>query len=114
MIGTFKSFDTSNAPLANGLSWDLSYTANAVILSVIGETGFAADFNGDGKVDGADLTTWETAYGTGELDGSDLLVWQQQFGSGVGSTVSAAGVPEPAAGLLVVCAAACGAFRRRR
>lgn len=114
VLGTFKSFDTSNAPLANGLSWDLSYTANAVILSVIGETGFAADFNGDGKVDGADLTTWETAYGTGELDGSDLLVWQQQFGSGVGASVSAAGVPEPAAGLLALCAAACGAIRRRR
>lgn len=53
----------------------------------------AADFNGDLKVDAADLQIWKDNYGThstlGDADGdldvdkNDLLIWQDQFGEGV-------------------------------
>jgi len=72
-------------------------------LSVEG-AGFGADFDGDGDVDGFDLTHptlgWETRFGNG-LDGGDFLLWQRQLGSGVAS-VSAATVPEPTTIALVL------------
>lgn len=51
---------------------------------------FSADFNGDEKVDGADLAIWKTGYGggvagdadgDGDSDGLDFLIWQRMFGS---------------------------------
>ncbi len=62
-----------------------------------------ADFNGDGSVDGDDLTLWEPAYGQnadadadldGDSDGADFLAWQQQY-TGPAQVVAVA-VPEPA------------------
>jgi len=57
---------------------------------------FKADFNNDGKVDGADLEIWRNNFGrvgvtseTGDADGDgdvddeDLRVWADQFGQGV-------------------------------
>ena len=77
-----------------------------------GETGlflfssFAADFNGDGSVDGDDLTAWRAAYGqTADADansdglttGADFLIWQEQFGNGINIITSLSrAVPEPA------------------
>jgi hypothetical protein len=68
----------------------------------------SADFNGDGMVNGADLTTWENGFGASgatpmqgdagrdlKVDGADFLLWQRQLGS---PSVNAA--PEPAAGAL--------------
>lgn len=52
----------------------------------------AGDFDLDGDVDGADLTEWQTAYGS-TRSGSDFLDWQQQFGAGTLAAASA--VPEP-------------------
>jgi len=65
---------------------------------------YPADFNGDGRVDGDDLTTWSEDFGAGangdadqdgDVDGADFLQWQQQLGSGVSATVAATQVPEP-------------------
>ncbi|MCC6493065.1 MAG: PEP-CTERM sorting domain-containing protein [Pirellulales bacterium] len=67
------------------------------------------DFDGDGDVDGTDLSSWRTSFGAddqadadgdGDTDGADLLVWQQDF-TGAQSVGAAAAVPEPATGLLL-------------
>jgi len=70
------------------------------------------DFNGDGKVDGADFAKWGTDFGS-SLDGGDLLAWQQNFGAGA-SVAAAMSVPEPAGCVLLLLAAGGGAARRRR
>jgi hypothetical protein len=65
---------------------------------------YPADFNGDGRVDGDDLSTWRNNFGAaaqgdadqdGDVDGADFLQWQQQLGSGAPATVAATQVPEP-------------------
>jgi hypothetical protein len=68
------------------------------------------DFDGDGDVDGDDLSQWEEDYGMnggsdadgdGDSDGDDFLVWQRNFGAGAVSSSTTA-VPEPGAGLLAM------------
>ncbi len=68
-----------------------------------------ADFNASASVDGADLTIWNTNFGTGtthatgdadgdaDVDGSDYLVWQQQFTG----TPAVSAVPEPTSAVLL-------------
>jgi hypothetical protein len=84
-----------------------------------------ADFNQDGKVDGADLATW----GEGsERSGVDFLNWQQQLGEtaptiesmdqALDAALAAAGasvaaVPEPGCFGMAAAAAALLALRRR-
>ncbi|BBO30989.1 dockerin type I domain-containing protein [Lacipirellula parvula] len=86
----------------------------------------AADFNEDGFVDGADLTTWKTSFGLasgatkatgdanldGAVDGADYLTWQRQFNA-AGSAAVSSTVPEPAAGVMLVAGFAL-LFQRRR
>lgn len=76
---------------------------------------YAADFNGDGYVDGTDLATLTTNFGMrfsarpqqgdtdGDLDvdGDDFLVWQREY-TGPPGSLSQAAVPEPSALLLAV------------
>ena len=122
--GTFKNIDYSQAVLPAGRDWNVSYANNSVVLSVV-STGpaFSADFNNDGKVDGADLTTWKQSYGgagadatgDGVSDGADFLKWQQQFGSGVPATAAVGAVPEPASiALIGLAATAMAAYGRSR
>jgi len=66
--------------------------------------GLPGDFDGDGDVDGNDLSHptlgWEARYGN-DLDGADFLLWQQEVGrSGTSGLSAFQSVPEPAAGLL--------------
>ncbi len=107
LLGNFLSTDLT-APLAPGLSWNVGYADDKVTLSVTGTALFTADFNEDGKVDGADLTVWQGAFNStaagdadGDLDsdGADFLLWQQQLGSGLAVSAAAA-IPEPSAALL--------------
>jgi probable HAF family extracellular repeat protein len=84
------------------------------------------DFNGDGIVDAADLTSWKTGFGKidnvtltqgdadgdQDVDGADFLHWQRQLGSPAAAAATAA-VPEPATLLLVVSAAQATFIRRR-
>lgn len=125
--GTFSNVDYSQATLPAGRGWNISYANNSVVLSVV-STGpaFSADFNIDGKVDGADLTKWKQSFGgvgadangDGVSNGADFLMWQQQFGSGVPATAAVGAVPEPASialcGLATMAMAAYGRSRRRR
>jgi hypothetical protein len=57
------------------------------------------DFNGDGKVDDADLQSWKDGFGP-TYDGEDFLAWQRNYGFGVPATP--ASVPEPSALILGV------------
>jgi hypothetical protein len=83
----------------------------------------AADFDGDGDVDGADLAKWKSDFDSkatsdadadGDSDGHDFLAWQRQ--AGAAATGANAAVPEPGSAVLVAVAAGLGmtAVRRRR
>jgi hypothetical protein len=72
---------------------------------LVGET-FTADFNFDGNVDGADLSSWQLGFGAGPgadptqgdedrdgvVDGADFLAWQLQQGVSVFNAVAAGAV----------------------
>lgn len=86
----------------------------------------AGDYNGDGSVNGDDLTVWKNQYGQplpaapnadgngdGVIDGADFLFWQRNVGGGAG-VVAAAAVPEPTSALLLISAASMVAWQRRR
>ena len=102
--GTFNTVSLPSLP--TGLVWDINYQATTVLLSVL----FSSDFNGDGIVDGDDLSIWQSGYGSqvaehangdadgdGDVDGTDFLIWQTQKGLAA-SISSAAQIPEPSAG----------------
>ena len=57
------------------------------------DAGLPADFNNNGQVNAADLTSWKSAFGANangdadgdnDSDGADFLLWQQQFGQTAG------------------------------
>lgn len=84
------------------------------------------DFNGDGAVDGVDLTQWQTGYGTasdatrmggdadqdGDVDGIDYLTWQRNQTSG--NLQGASAIPEPSTGSFALLIAAVAMTRRPR
>ncbi|MCA9261784.1 MAG: hypothetical protein KDA61_21350, partial [Planctomycetales bacterium] len=73
----------------------------------------SADFNGDLRVDGVDLTLWFASWtsppvdapsqsegdanGDGRVDGWDFLQWQREFGLNSTSEIASFSVPEPGA-----------------
>jgi Dockerin type I domain len=73
-----------------------------------------ADFNSDGRVDGADITIWRQHFGSsvtpgadgdangdGTVDATDYVVWRGQVGESVASGIGSAVVPEPGTLLLL-------------
>jgi parallel beta-helix repeat protein len=96
----------------------------AIDAGAIERPALAADFNGDGQVNGADLGVWRNGFGaTGgaspsqgnadgdsDVDGADFLAWQRERGAGGTGTSS---VPEPGGSLLAV-ATIVVAWRRSR
>jgi hypothetical protein len=81
--------------------------------------GKPADFNGDGLVNGADLTRWRQSFGAGPgadanrdgvSDGVDFLFWQREFDA----SAAVAAIPEPAAAMLAALAIAGAVAARRR
>ncbi len=86
-----------------------------------------ADFNGNGRVDGNDLLTWQRGLGIssgatlgqgdansdGRVDGADLAIWRSQFGTGGSAVATAAPVPEPATAILALTLLGLGAGKGR-
>jgi T5SS/PEP-CTERM-associated repeat protein len=104
-------------PLASGLDWQLQYTPNSVVLSVI-STVLPGDYNFDGKVDAADYVVWrKNPDGFGGDSGYDT--WRTNFGrmagsGSAGASPSLASVPEPASILMLLTASFAGIYRQRR
>jgi hypothetical protein len=78
----------------------------------------AGDFNGDTKVNAADLTIWRNAFATtnaadsdndGDSDGQDFLVWQRNV-----TNTPVSSVPEPTAVVTALTGLALAAAARRR
>ncbi|MBX3431906.1 MAG: hypothetical protein KF847_01035 [Pirellulales bacterium] len=93
--GTFHT--TALPPLDPHLAWLIDYQPQSVALRVVGATSGPAsgDFNGDGRVNGADLAVWQAEYGNqqGATAGGDFLTWQRNHAA----TAVNAAIPEPAA-----------------
>jgi len=113
LFSTSGAFDSLMLPsLSSGLGWQLSSVGTTTFLSVV--SSFAADFDNDGDVDGADLLQWQSdfgglgsdANGSGISDGADFLIWQRQFSGGVLAGASTAAVPEPTSLMLMLAALA--------
>jgi len=121
--GPFLSEDFSAAPLPAGLSWEVEYLADEVILRVLGDPTLFGDFEPDGDVDIIDFGVFADAFGStggdanyfagadsepdGDVDIIDFGAFADNFGVG-----TAVAVPEPSAALLAV--AALGVVLRRR
>ena len=102
--------------LEQSVTWTFSLTAP-----------LPGDFDGDRRVDGADLSTLTANFGLspsakladgdadkdGDVDGSDFLVWQQNVTDGPNGGGLRA-VPEPATCTAALLAAGCVAIHKRR
>jgi hypothetical protein len=113
--------------LRRTLTFNLSVAADDMLQFRVLTGAFAptvtGDFNGDGIVDGGDLSAWQSAYGQspladsdgdGDSDGNDFLAWQQNVGASLPQPTAA--VPEPAtlAGLTLALGASALARRASR
>lgn len=101
--GEFDALDL--APLPQGRMWQVGYTDTSVILKVT----LPGDFNGDSKVDPADLVAWRAGFGT-IYSGADFLLWQRYLGS----VLIATPAPEPGGAALAAMAGVLGAAGARR
>lgn len=74
--GPFSLVDLSGAVLPTGLSWNVNYTAQRVILDVMGQLALQCDLNGDGAADAADaglmFGNWGNA-GVGDCSGDGVV-----------------------------------------
>ncbi len=80
---------------SNGFDADLTYVGVIPALQ-------PGDFNGDSRVDGADLLDWQRGNSPEELGTTDLDAWKANFGEGVAAAASLTSVPEPATNLLLL------------
>ncbi len=113
-----EKFTANDAVAGDQFGENVALDGNTALIGAIGSNGTgaayvftqfsAADFNEDGDVNGFDLTSWQTGYGTSagashmdgdadedeDVDGSDFLIWQREFIS-PGTLSSLSQVPEP-------------------
>ncbi|MEM6331051.1 MAG: hypothetical protein AAF790_12470, partial [Planctomycetota bacterium] len=113
--GVLSSMPVNLPALPSGLAWEFSGADPlAIDLAVVLE-GLAGDFNGDGRVDGADYAVWRGGLGT-VYTVSDLDVWRANFGAvhqPAPVAVGVSSVPEPHAAMALLGAVALVAARRR-
>ena len=87
------------------------------------------DYDGDGKVDGADYTVWKEAFGSQGpnlhadgnrnhvVDAADYTIWRDAVSTAGTSSLEKLNVPEPGTMRLLLCSALClsaGRFLHRR
>jgi autotransporter-associated beta strand protein len=120
-----EDFDAIVHPDLPGFNWDFSQLYATGVVSLVAAPAFESDFDGDGDVDGDDLSRWQDGFGIGttrdqgdadgdlDVDGGDFLVWQRQTGAGVSGLSAVALVPEPSCLALLLAFAGCGGVCRR-
>ncbi|MEZ6097563.1 MAG: PEP-CTERM sorting domain-containing protein [Pirellulaceae bacterium] len=126
ILNQFANEDFSLAPLPEGLSWNVDYESNRVVLSVTGQAiSLLGDYNKNGTVDAADYTIWKDNFGStssldadgngnGTVDAADYTVWKDNFGNTSGGGAGVSAVPEPASCVLLVGGALAWMALRRR
>lgn len=105
LVGNFYIGYREQLPGTSG-----SGTARPPTYDLFVPTGLAGDYNGNGKVDGADYVVWRNG-GAPDSTVAGYNLWRLHFGEGSGSGAGAVGgaVPEPASlalvavGLMAVC-----------
>lgn len=110
---SFAATDFTLAPLASGLSWDVTVGATSVVLKVLGSVALPGDFDNDLDVDGADFLKWQRNFGTPGYDAASLATWKANFGA-TAAVSAAAAIPEPSTAVLGALAAGAIAACRRR
>jgi T5SS/PEP-CTERM-associated repeat protein/autotransporter-associated beta strand protein len=105
------AFSAVNAPVFNGQTLSVLYSANQVMLQVVALP--PGDYNQNGTVDAADYVVWRKGLGT-TFTPNDYNVWRANFGQTAGSGSGAtASVPEPSSvALLLVGMLAVFSFHR--
>ena len=94
-------FSAVNAPVFNGQTLGVFYSANQVTLQVVDAALQAGDYNGNGTVDAADYVLWRKGVGTTYTQ-NDYTIWRTHFGQTAGSGAALptanplSAVPEPA------------------
>ena len=102
-------FDTELFPTIAGVTFDVIYNLQSVVLQVIEATTLPGDYNANGTVDAADYVVWRKGLGTIYVQ-TDYNVWHTHFGQSAGSgaafnsVAASSAVPEPTALALVVLA----------
>jgi hypothetical protein len=109
------SFAAVNAPIFNGHTLNLVYSANQVTLHVIDAINPTGDYNKNGVVDASDYAVWRDSLGAsggglaadgngnGTVDAGDYGVWKLHFRESAGNgSVSNTTVPEPSTLLILV------------
>lgn len=107
--GTPEAGAVSAVPIAE--TW-----ANDNFESLVGiAPDLPGDFNSDGVVDAADYTVWRDGLGV-DFVAADYDTWVGNFGaSAAGQSQSqGASIPEPAAGVLLLCSTGFAILRRKR
>lgn len=113
LLPGYISIDGIQAFDINDFSLDFDTYPDRVAITAQLNPPIAGDFDGNGVVDGADLTQWQGDYGVngdsdadgnGTSDGLDFLIWQRNFGSGSTPSSTLAVIPEPSSVILLLVA----------
>ncbi|BBO35237.1 hypothetical protein [Lacipirellula parvula] len=115
-LGNIGNFATQAAK--DGLSMKFilgnESTFRMATISFTSGAALAGDYDGNGRVDGADFLLWQRGGSPNPLSAGDLATWKSNFGA-TSAVGAAAAVPEPAACVLAcVASLAVVAGRRRR
>ena len=113
-IATYTGTLTGTFTAPSGIAVNYGTGTNSQITMTINSLSLDGDYNGNGKVDGADYVVWrKDPAGHGGAAGYNT--WRSNFGAsaGAGTGISNANVPEPAAWILALAALMPIAIRRR-
>ncbi|MDZ4657668.1 MAG: hypothetical protein SH868_08820 [Bythopirellula sp.] len=107
VVGTFA--DVALPTLVPGLSWNLLYEPNGVLLTV--SNAVNGDFDGDGDIDGRDFLAWQRGESPNPFSADDLVAWKTNYGTG--PLAASVAVPEPTSSLWPVALFVGIALRRK-